>query len=111
MIQADLQGFAFDQTPKIFAPLKISSLSSEIDPHSHPPITLHHSLALRPFVRRRQMVVHQSLALLTNLGGSEAAVLHTSQLGYRLTKVNFVHVYPQILMLWSNIRLLILNTI
>ena len=31
--------------------------------------------------------------------------------GYGLTKVNFVHIYPQILMLWSNIRLLIKNTI
>ena len=28
-----------------------------------------------------------------------------------LTKVYFVHVYPQIPLLWSNIRLLILNTI
>ena len=27
--------------------------------------------------------------------------------GYRLTKVNFVHVYPQLPMLWSNIRLLV----
>ena len=26
--------------------------------------------------------------------------------GYGLTKVNFVHVYPQIPLLWSNIRLL-----
>ena len=30
---------------------------SKRDPRSQPPITLHHSLALRPFVRRRQMVV------------------------------------------------------
>ena len=27
--------------------------------------------------------------------------------GYRLTKVNFVHVYSQIPLLWSNIRLLV----
>ena len=30
-----------------------------------------------------------------------------SREGYRLTKVNFVHVYPQIPLLWSNIRLLV----
>ena len=30
---------------------------SKRDPRSQPPITLHHSLALRPFVRPRQMVV------------------------------------------------------
>ena len=34
---------------------------SKRDPRSQPPITLHHSLALRPFVRRRQMVVRFSL--------------------------------------------------
>ena len=30
---------------------------------------------------------------------------HYSRGGYRLTKVNFVHVYPQIPLLWSNISL------
>ena len=30
-----------------------------------------------------------------------------SREGYRFTKVNFVHVYPQIPLLWSNIRLLV----
>ena len=32
---------------------------------------------------------------------------HMTREGYRLTKVNFVHVYPQIPLLWSNVRLLV----
>ena len=32
---------------------------------------------------------------------------HMTREGYRLTKVSFVHVYPQIPLLWSNVRLLV----
>ena len=40
-------------------------------------------------------------------GGLGLRLRHIMREGYRLTKVNFVHVSPQIPLLWSNIRLLV----
>ena len=80
MIQADLQGLLWPKLPfliKLPKSLVLSPFSSKRDPHSHPPITLHHSLPFtvgRPFVRRRQMVRSlRSLALVTNQGGIEGS--------------------------------------